>query len=790
MAYTLVPTELIVDGAITSAKLDTNIAISGTLGVTGEVTLATHLIMGDNDKIKIGTGGDLEIYHDGSNSYISNSTGNIYLGDTNGAVHIQAKLNEESIICAADGAVTLYHDNSPKLATSSAGVTVTGTLAATLSTAAQPNITSVGTLTGLTSTGNLVIGTEDNNAAIIEISGGATGSAEGGEIRLDTAADYDSTYEFYRLDVSQDDFRIGRQGQTDFTLFSDGTAQFFGNLAATLSTAAQPNITSVGTLTGFTSTGIDDNADATAITIDSNENIGIGTSTFTNSYKMYVEGLDQDTANLTDSGNHGATLYLRATANAVGSGGAVAFGTTFGNKTPFAAIKGHVTDGSTNTTGDLCFSTRASASATALTERLRINSTGIDVTGTATMDGLDVNGTITSYGLNFDVSDGVEINALESIVFDIDSDNNQTGRVFQVKANNSTALMTITETGNVGIGTTSPSVSLDIGSKTDAIKIPIGTTAQRPASPANGMVRYNTTESEYEVYKDNAWFILDSSNYTYTADFLVIAGGGGGSGASLAGGGGAGGYRTSAGTSGGGASAESALTFVGGTTYTITVGAGGSGGANGSNGGDSSISGSGLTTITSIGGGSGSNNGTAGASGGSGGGSGRDSVNTGGAGTAGQGFAGGNGGGSSNASAASGGGGAGAVGASASFPWLGGDGGVGVASTITGTSVYRAGGGGGAAYASLGRDGGTGGNGGGGNGSGNSATSATAGTANTGGGGGGGMSNSSGKAGGSGVVILRVATSKYSGITTGSPTVTTSGSNTIITFNSSGSYTA
>ena len=45
MAYTLVPTELIVDGAITSAKLDTNIAISGTLGVTGELTLATHLIM-------------------------------------------------------------------------------------------------------------------------------------------------------------------------------------------------------------------------------------------------------------------------------------------------------------------------------------------------------------------------------------------------------------------------------------------------------------------------------------------------------------------------------------------------------------------------------------------------------------------------------------------------------------------------------------------------------------------------------------------------------------------------
>ena len=144
MSYTLVPTELIVDGAITSAKLDTNIAISGTLGVTGEVTLATHLIMGDNDKIKIGTGGDLEIYHDGSNSYISNSTGNIYLGDTNGAVHIQAKLNEESIVASADGAVTLYHDNSAKLATASGGVTVTGTLTATSITSGNIAITTTG----------------------------------------------------------------------------------------------------------------------------------------------------------------------------------------------------------------------------------------------------------------------------------------------------------------------------------------------------------------------------------------------------------------------------------------------------------------------------------------------------------------------------------------------------------------------------------------------------------------------------------------------------------------------
>ena len=42
---------------------------------------------------------------------------------------------------------------------------------------------------------------------------------------------------------------------------------------------AQTDITSVGTLTGFTSTGIDDNADATTMTIDTSERIGVGTTT-------------------------------------------------------------------------------------------------------------------------------------------------------------------------------------------------------------------------------------------------------------------------------------------------------------------------------------------------------------------------------------------------------------------------------------------------------------------------------------------------------------------------------
>jgi len=264
---------------------------------------------------------------------------------------------------------------------------------------------------------------------------------------------------------------------------------------------------------------------------------------------------------------------------------------------------------------------------------------------------------------------------------------------------------------------------------------------------------------------------------TYSIDFLVIAGGGSGGSSDNSGGGGAGGYRTST------------QTVTSGTVITVTVGDGGSAPLNsaGNKGSDSSISGSGLTTITSTGGGFGGAGGNTGGSGGSGGGGG----NGGGLGTGNtpstspsQGNNGGAGVNDVPAYGAGGGGGASATG-QAGTGSKGGNGGNGTASSITGSSITRAGGGGGSADTTQG----TGGTGGGGN------ASATgvggSGTANTGSGGGGqGNGGNNGGAGGKGVIILSLPTAKYSSTTTGSPTVTTSGSNTILQFNGSGSYTA
>ena len=269
---------------------------------------------------------------------------------------------------------------------------------------------------------------------------------------------------------------------------------------------------------------------------------------------------------------------------------------------------------------------------------------------------------------------------------------------------------------------------------------------------------------------------------TYSIDFLVIAGGGSG-GYNDGAGAGAGGYRTST------------QSISPGTVITVTVGDGGavktSGGV-GNNGSNSSISGSGLSTITSAGGGGGGATNLSGLSGGSGGG-GSYTGEAGGAGnTPSTSPSQGNNGGSASTGAPyygnSGGGGAGVVGSNATSS-NGGNGGNGTASSITGSSVTRAGGGGGSQGGSVSVPAlGVGGTGGGGN-SGNSSQAATAGTVNTGSGGGGSGFGTNSGAGGKGVVILSLPTANYSSTTTGSPTVTTSGSNTILQFTGSGTYT-
>jgi hypothetical protein len=113
-------------GGLTWGTVDTTTLLPKAGGtMTGDVTFA------DNIYAKFGTGNDLRIRHDGSNSYISETgTGNLII-QTNGADFLVENTDGDNMINAiSDGAVELSHNNAVKLATTSAGVSITGALVA------------------------------------------------------------------------------------------------------------------------------------------------------------------------------------------------------------------------------------------------------------------------------------------------------------------------------------------------------------------------------------------------------------------------------------------------------------------------------------------------------------------------------------------------------------------------------------------------------------------------------------------------------------------------------------
>jgi len=162
-----------VDGATGTQGIETDTGLiynpsTGLLSTTAiSIPASGGLYMGDNASLAIGTGNDLQMYHDGTASYLLNTVGTFY---------IQTGASKYAILCVPDGAVSLYHNHALKLATTSTGIDVTGniTISGTVDgkdvstlTSNTGTVTSVGgtgTVSGLTlsgsvsTTGNLTLG--------------------------------------------------------------------------------------------------------------------------------------------------------------------------------------------------------------------------------------------------------------------------------------------------------------------------------------------------------------------------------------------------------------------------------------------------------------------------------------------------------------------------------------------------------------------------------------------------------------------------------------------------------
>lgn len=128
---------------IGTANVTTNANVGGTLGVTGAATFANtfaltgiatfsnNIVMADNRTIIMGDSQDFMIYHDGSHSYISDlGTGNLKLDASQLDIQTSnSTVTETMATFVREGAVTLYHDNTARIATNATGASVTGVLA-------------------------------------------------------------------------------------------------------------------------------------------------------------------------------------------------------------------------------------------------------------------------------------------------------------------------------------------------------------------------------------------------------------------------------------------------------------------------------------------------------------------------------------------------------------------------------------------------------------------------------------------------------------------------------------
>jgi hypothetical protein len=309
----------------------------------------------------------------------------------------------------------------------------------------------------------------------------------------------------------QDDLTVTDDASIGGDATITGTLGVTGNITGTLATAAQPNITSVGTLTGFTSTGIDDNADATAITIDSSENVGIGVSSPSGVGGRIVE---------ISSANTISELHI--TNSTSGSGSATGLTHILNGVDAYAYNRenGAYIFGSNNT------------------ERMRIDSSGNVGIGTSSPDQLLQLGSET-YAANAIIKtqvDGSDVGDFDAGLH-MRSHNDDFGGSIVLESrlatndivnfkyhNNSSAgatAMAIDATnGNVGIGTTGPDSKLHIDGNFNGPLVTIHNTGGASAAYAGLEVETSTTGTYVQKWLNAG---TELGRFTATGNLLVGA---------------------------------------------------------------------------------------------------------------------------------------------------------------------------------------------------------------------------------------------------------------------------
>ncbi|WMM95502.1 hypothetical protein CRP227_gp39 [Roseobacter phage CRP-227] len=386
------------------------------INTTGNATF------GDNDKAIFGAGSDLQIFHDGTASYIQDAgTGDLRLRGSN--IVLESNQSHDIFRGIEGGAATIYHNNSAKLATTSTGIDVTGTVTADGLTVDATESYINGRLrlesgansqdlrfsdTSTTdqnqqlrlSSGNLLVQSQNNafNAATTRAA-----FANNGDISF--FEDTGTTPKFF-WDASAESLGIGTSSPTN-QLHVASTANSSIRISAGASGDNDAKLVLDGNGSGVCTIDADKHLTFTysgteRMRIDSSGNVGIGTSSPAISSKLNVES----TTTALDSGG---TVFASVTdAIAANIGGQVMMGGYYTGTTTcafggFAAKKENATDG--NYAGYLQFMTSSHPAGN--TEKMRIDSSGNLLVGTTDKN---IRDSSTAEGMVYRNGDSLDIN--------------------------------------------------------------------------------------------------------------------------------------------------------------------------------------------------------------------------------------------------------------------------------------------------------------------------------------------------------------------------------------------
>ena len=278
-----------VDGRDVAADGTTLDAVASTyVNVSGD-TLTGDLAFGDNVKAKFGDSDDLQIYHNGSSSYIREAgTGSLFIQAYAGLVVQNPAATEKILEGYVDGAVSLYYDNSKKLATTSTGIDVTGTVVAdgltvdtnTLHVDATNNRVGIGITTPLA---DLHVTNTSGSELRIDTYGGANADSvlNFRENNVDRAKLYwDGADNDLYLETTIGDIGLMPAGNVGIGTTNPTQAlDVNGSIASDVSINAQTGTTYTTVLTDRSKLVTLDNASAVTVTIPPNSSVAYPTGT-------------------------------------------------------------------------------------------------------------------------------------------------------------------------------------------------------------------------------------------------------------------------------------------------------------------------------------------------------------------------------------------------------------------------------------------------------------------------------------------------------------------------------